>query len=413
MRILIFSVHYAPEITGNAPYVTSLAESLARRGHSVQVHTSMPFYPSWKIDSSYRGNAFAEQRNGVKVHRLRHYVPGNPKPALRMASELSAGLRAATAKWGPADAIVVVSPALFHAALVLARAARRGLPTLLWIQDYYSLGAEETGVGGARVGRILRRIEGWTARRATAVVSIHERFSRYAREGLMVSGDRIRTIRNWSHVAVSDSPTEGASDSLPRSFPEEFVVLHAGNQGVKQGLTNVVEAARIADQLRLPIRFVLMGGGNQGDSLREASIGVERISFIESVDTDDFLAALRSADVLLVNELPELHEMSVPSKLTSYFAAGRPVLAATDAQSITAEEVSRAGAGLIVPAAEPVALVEAVEELRSDRAMGAELGLRGPIYCSRLLSEERAIDEFEAVLLARSNGRGRNGSTPS
>ena len=55
MRILIIGVNYAPEPTGNAPYTTALARSLARRGHEVHVLTSYPHYPQWRVPDGWTG----------------------------------------------------------------------------------------------------------------------------------------------------------------------------------------------------------------------------------------------------------------------------------------------------------------------------------------------------------------------
>ena len=58
--------------------------------------------------------------------------------------------------------------------------------------------------------------------------------------------------------------------------------------------------------------------------------------------------------------------MSVPSKLTSYFATGLPIIAATDAGSVTAEEIEASGAGIRVDADRPELIVKAAMELRND-----------------------------------------------
>ena len=68
---------------------------------------------------------------------------------------------------------------------------------------------------------------------------------------------------------------------------------------------------------------------------------------------DDFQVALSAADFLLVNELPGVKDMAVPSKLTSYFNAGVPVVAATDDGSVTAAEIATSGGGVRVDAACP------------------------------------------------------------
>ena len=130
-------------------------------------------------------------------------------------------------------------------------------------------------------------------------------------------------------------------------WPEDVtVVLHAGNMGAKQGLANVLRASRLADQTNEPLLFVLMGDGNQRAEL-EAMGGNRCLQIIDPLPSDLFPQALQAADILLVNERGGVTEMAVPSKLTSYFATGRPVIAATDPGSITAEEIERLrGAGL-------------------------------------------------------------------
>lgn len=84
------------------------------------------------------------------------------------------------------------------------------------------------------------------------------------------------------------------------------------------------------------------------------------------------MAALQAADILLVNEAPGLQDMALPSKLTSYFASGRPVVAATSATSVAAAEIRAAAAGVQADAGESHALLAAVEALSIDAAQCAQ-----------------------------------------
>ena len=115
------------------------------------------------------------------------------------------------------------------------------------------------------------------------------------------------------------------------------------------------------------MRFVLLGHGSERERLQGARRRhLARCSFSSPLNDADFAAALASADSLLVNELPGVSEMAVPSKLTSYFSAGRPVVAATDVTGITAEEIRAADAGVVVPAGDPEALLDAAIALAAD-----------------------------------------------
>ena len=146
--------------------------------------------------------------------------------------------------------------------------------------------------------------------------------------------------------------------------------------GHKQGLEQVIAAARLAAERDEPVRFVLAGGGNQEADLRALGAGLPTLDFL-GVQPDGLHASLlAAADVLLLSERPTQLDMSLPSKLTSYLAAGRPILAAVPAGGASAGEIERSGAGLLVPAGEPAAILAALTRLRSEPVLAAELAIQ-------------------------------------
>ena len=102
--------------------------------------------------------------------------------------------------------------------------------------------------------------------------------------------------------------------------------------------------------------------------------------------------------MLLVNERPGLIEMSAPSKLTTYFEAGRPIVAATEPTSITAEEIERSGAGIRVAPGRPSAILEAVLTLRRDTDVAARDGSAGREYRRSSLDQRSSLDAFAALI---------------
>ena len=111
LRIAVMGVNHAPERSGIAPYTSRLAQSLAEHGHDVQVLTSRPHYPEWRVPAGYRNTKSAD--SAVRVRRFRHYIPRRPSLFRRMLFELSFGSRLAAARWGEVDVLICVSPALF------------------------------------------------------------------------------------------------------------------------------------------------------------------------------------------------------------------------------------------------------------------------------------------------------------
>lgn len=339
-KVLVIGINYAPEPTGISPYTTAMAEELVRRGRRVRVITSYPHYPWWRVPEEHRSLPRSSSVNGVRVTRLRHYVPRAPRTLTRALFEAAFGLRAVFSRWGRPDVVVLVSPALISSFLAVVRARIQRVRTITWVQDIYTLGVAEasTGTGAG----LIARLEGGLAAASDRVVVIHDRFRRVFVERLAVRTP-IDVVRNWSHVPEISGVDRAQTRARHGWGDDETIVLHAGAMGAKQGLENVVLAAREASRRAAPIRFVLLGDGNQRARL-EGMGGDPRLQFIDPLPDDEFLAVIAAADVLLVNERAGLTEMSVPSKLTTYFATGLPVVAAVDGSSTTHDEMVAAGA---------------------------------------------------------------------
>lgn len=409
IRITIIGLNYRPESTGNAPYTASLAEGLAKLGHKVHVITGYPHYPEWSLRDGYTGWTRTETINGVSVTRLRHHVPTSASTVGRLHMELSFGMRVVLARWNSPDVVLVVSPALFSSALAILRVrCRPNRPAVaIWIQDLYSRGVAETGTGGGRVTKAATRVEALILKSADGVAAIHDRFKKYMIGALGVPAERVEVIRNWTHLPPA--PTSGANDVRRRMGwgEDDVIVLHAGNMGKKQGLENVISAARIAEMRKSRVKFILMGDGNQRRHLEDLAAGLRHLEFVDPLPGEDFQRALAAADVLLVNELPGVRDMAVPSKLTSYFSAGVPVLAATDPESVTAYEVRSSGGGVVVSAADPEALVKAAELLSEDKHEAARLAANGLRFRHETLSEATAVAHYDELITSLATSRDR------
>jgi colanic acid biosynthesis glycosyl transferase WcaI len=399
VRVTIISINYAPEPTGIAPYTTRLAAGLTERGHDVRVLTGYPHYPQWKRDEASSKFRSEEVIDGVRVRRLSHYVPS--RLVGRPMMELSFGLQALTTRWRLPEVVLCITPPLLAAGMVAARARLRWQhPSVgVLVQDLYSRGVAETQVISGVAARMVAALESAVLRLADDVAVVHAGFTGDLVERLGVDRRRIREIRNWNHVESPDSSASAAFRRAHQWQPDDVVVLHAGNMGYKQGLENVIAAAELAQRSGSRARFVLLGDGNQRASLEAASAGVSALEFLPLVPEDEFPAALGAADVLLVNERPGVGHMAVPSKLTSYFRSGKPVLAATDPSGLTAGELVASGGGICVPADRPDLLLSEAVRLGSDRSLGDRIGDAGRRYCEEFLSETSALDRYEQWII--------------
>ncbi|MGW2014635.1 glycosyltransferase [Streptomyces sp. NPDC001927] len=390
------STNYAPEHAGIGPYATQIAEHWAASGHETHVLAGMPHYPAWSLDPAYaRVWRRTEERAGVVVHRRRHTVPARQtalKRAAFEASVLAHGLLAPPRMARP-HAVLAQMPSLAGGVIGAHLAARWRVPYVPVVQDLMGAAAAQSGIrGGDRAAALAARAETYALRRAALVGVIHETFvDKVAAMG--VDPRRIRLVPNWSHV---HGPSGSRAETRHRLGwgDGETVVLHSGNMGLKQGLDVLVEAARREPK----IRIVLLGDGNQRAHLEQLGADVPNLDFMEPVGDDEFPDTLAAADVLAVTQRASVLDMSVPSKLTSYFAAGRPVVASVAAEGGTAQEVLRSGAGVLVPPEDPDALLAEIRRLGSDPTAADALGAQGPRHVEAHLTRAAGLARIDALI---------------
>jgi glycosyltransferase involved in cell wall biosynthesis len=391
----VVGIYYAPDTTGIAPYTTDLCETLAANGASVHAVVGLPHYPQWKVSRGYRARPrYRETRNGVRITRVRHFVPRSQDVLRRGLYELTfgAGATAACSLDDP-DLVIGVTPNLAGAAAAARLARRRDVPLGVIVQDLVGLGARQSGIrGGAGMADRIARLESSVLRQADRLAVITDAFVQPLVDG-GVTPDRVDLLPNYVHVNPPAVTRAAARSELdwPLDRP---IAVHAGNMGLKQGLHSVVEAARIADRRGSDLLFMLVGDGSTRRGLERQAAGLDSIRFVDPLSSEDFPLALAAADCLLLNERPGVQDMSMPSKLTSYLAAGRAVIAATEPTSAAAAEIRRSGGGVLVAPGDPAGLLAALQDVARDPDRSADLGRAGRAYAERSLSRSAARDRI-------------------
>jgi glycosyltransferase involved in cell wall biosynthesis len=397
-HVVIFGINAFPEVIGIAPYTSKLVSFLGDAGWDVELVTGLPHYPEWQVPASYQ---FPWRRSewcgGVMTTRLRHAVPGRQTAARRglyEATFFANGIARRPFTRTP-DLFIGVVPSLSGGMLATAYGARYRRPSVIVVQDLMANAAAQSGMaGGCKAAGPTRMLEGATLRRADHVVVVSNAF-RETIQNYRVPDERITELRNWSHFGEPTCDRACARAALGWN-PGETIVLHAGNMGLKQGLENVILTARLARAADPSIRFVLLGGGSQRARLEQLAGGLANVSFLDPLPEADFPNILAASDLLLVNERKSVIDMSLPSKLTSYFRAGRPVIAAVPDGS-TAAEIRRSQAGIVVAAEAPGELLNAIHQLAADPARASALGAAGSRYAHDVLCEAAVLANYERL----------------
>jgi colanic acid biosynthesis glycosyl transferase WcaI len=409
IRALIVGINYLPEQTGFAPHLSYLAESLASHGHVVTVLTGFPFAPLWKRWSEYRGRLFSREIvNGVEVIRSTHFIPRRPGAmAQRILMEgsfvLMALLSLSKSQQAPWNVVVYCGAQPSLAMLAKGLAAWCGVPYVVSIQDLAAQAATDVGIVKHRLlSTLLERFEYAAYRGAARAFVLCQAFSdalvahRYPVEAvhLLRSPIDVELVR-----PVPPTPRFRAQHNLS---PDNFVVLYSGSMGLKQGLENVIAAAHGLRQTAPDVRWVLVGDGEVKPIL-ERRIAEQQlqdcVKLLPLQPAEEMAEMFASADVLLLNQVATVKATVIPSKLLTYMAAGRPVLAAVHPLSQGAVLLVEADGGLVVAPDDPRALGEGVMRLRgADAPSRAGMAQRNRAFAEAHFDKKRIVARQEDVL---------------
>lgn len=377
-QVLIVTTNYWPEPTGIAVYTTDLAETLQQNGQDVSVLTSLPHYPWWHIPSEYSHlGEGASEHNKVSVMRANHLIPTEMDALKRMRFEFSLwwNLRRVSKRLNDDDIYVVISCIPTVAAGVVGRrlAKKFKVPFGLIVQDLSGAGAKQSGLrGGNGIAKVAEYIETSVVRAADRVVVVSPAMGdAVLRMG--VPAEQLKFIPNYSAREIHQHDMREARERFGWD-QSDFIVIHTGNMGAKQGLENVVAASMLL-KTDSNIKIYLVGHGNREKELKEISAGLKNIEVLPAVSDEVYPFLLSAADLLLVSERPTQMDMSLPSKLTSYLFSSKPVLAAVPSGGATWKYLD--GIAELIEAGQPEALANAIENLIVNHHRREELSRLG------------------------------------
>ena len=417
MRILVLGINYWPEETGIAVFSTGRCEYLAAQGHQVTMCTAFPYYPQWRVPDEYRWRLFArEVRNRVTILRSYLYVPRRVTSARRVlheASFIASSCLRMLAGQRP-DLLLTVSPPLGLAATSVLLSRLWKIPYVFHVTDLQPDTALDLGMlPSGRLIEGLYAVERLGYRHAALISTLTETMRRrIVSKGIPL--EKVTLFSDWADPSLFAVPLTGGGETFRRAFGlgDRFLVVHAGNMGVKQGLEVVLDAAE-RSQDRPEITYLLVGDGAMRPTLeaKAKALGLSNIRFLPLQPREVFLDMLAAADVCLVTQQRTVADIVFPSKVLTLMAAGRPVIASLSPSSQVATVVTEAGAGVVVQPEDPQGLLEAILALCSDSGGCRAMGERGRAYASEHWDRERILPAMEARLLQVIGDSSRREST--
>ncbi len=407
MNLLVLCPHYAPDVAPTGEVMTQIVEQLAARGHRLHVVTSLPWYRHHAIDAGWEGRAVrhtdTEWGRITRVHPFPTDKRNIPARGLAFAGFTAlSGLAGLLSRSRP-DAVLAMSPPLTLGAAGWAAARAHRVPFVFNIQDVFPDVAVELGaISNPKVIAAASWLERETYLRADAVTVLSEDLKANVaakisgRRGSSGSASKIRVIPNFIDTEWIRPQERENSYRRDHGLEGKTVVMYAGNVGFSQSLDLVLAAATHLTH-DPQVVFVINGGGSARPGLEQAAAGLSNVQFVDMAPKDRLPEVAAAADIHVVPLRTGLARSSVPSKLYTILAAGRPVVASVDPGTEVARTVIDAGAGLAVPPDDAEAFTKAIERLIQAPQEAAAMGAAGRRFVEQWASPAAVAEAYELL----------------
>ena len=394
------------------PFQAELSRELARLGHTIE-HTFSGQYAS--------GKGMLERRPGDPeslsfraIQASRPFEKYSPVGRVRFERSFARTWTDQLVKERP-DLVVACNVPLFALHRFARFARHSGLPYVLWHQDVFSIAL------GEELERRLNRLpvvprpmvragsqyftslEREVVESARRVVAIDDAFVRqYEAWGLDTS--HVEVIPNWApidEIVPRERDNEWAGANLGRQEP--LRLLYAGTLGRKHNPLLLVDLLEGLRQRGVDAELTVISEGEGAELLAESAAARPAIAaFVRLLPfqpAEQLSQVLGSGDVLVALLEPGASKFSIPSKVLSYLASGRPVLGIMPAANPAAADIEQVGGCVVQPDHDGVAAAVAwLETLAHDPRRRADLGRRGRELAVQRFGIESIAKRFLAVI---------------
>ncbi len=348
MRILVVTQYFWPENFR----INDLCAELVQRGHDVTVLTGKPNYPEGVVFDGFKKDpSLFNQFQGCKVVRVPILTRGQNSSIQLVLNYMSYALSASfigafKLHKKNYDIIFVFEPSPVTVGLpaIFLKTIKK-VPVVFWVLDLWPETLEAVGVvKSPRLLMLIGRLVSFIYNQCDLILGQSKSFINSI-ENYCDDREKIRYFPNWSEDVFLSEHDISIND-VDR-FEDSFKVLFAGNIGESQDFPSIVKAVEILKTKKSKVKLFIVGDGR-------AFSGLE--SQIKEKNLEDYIYLLgrhplevmasfyASADALLVSlKESKVFAMTIPGKVQSYMAAGKPILSMVDGECNRVIEEAKCG----------------------------------------------------------------------
>lgn len=379
-------------------------EEMAKRGHYVHAITGTPNYPMGEIYEGYEHNKrLNEEHEGVyythvsiiprkqdPIHRLLNYH-SYPITACQEINHLRGDFDVVFAN--QSSPVMMVEPAIKYA-------RKWNKKVVMYCMDLWPA---SLCVGGIKKDSFLYKYYYKRSKKIYQNVDIilvtSRLFKKYFVDEFGIDESKIEYLPQY---AISEF------DSIPEMPDKDSVdFVFAGNVGTAQNLFVILKAAKEIQNSRVTdhgkkIFFHIIGDGQELDNLKEyaRANSINNVVFHGRKPSSEMPKYYAYADAMIVTLTGDpLVSLTLPAKVQSYLAAGKPILASANGE--IANVILESCAGFCSKADDAQAFVEIIKQfIKSDNHV--LFGKNAKKYYDEHFSREIVMDKLETILNAYS-----------
>jgi glycosyltransferase involved in cell wall biosynthesis len=365
MRLLIWTQYFWPENF----QINKLAQALKENGVQVTVVTGKPNYPKGQFFPGYKAAGVQyENYDGIDLIRLPMLPRLEGRASHLIANYVSFilsgyGIGPLALRGRDFDAVLVYAPSpLLQVLPAIFISWLKKAPLVVWVQDLWPQALQATGfVQNRCLLRVIEVAVGYIYKYSDSILIQSEAF-KASIQSFIKNNSKIVYFPNVIEDLQESASSASDYSELVAQISNKFSVVFAGNIGHAQSCETIIAAAELLREY--PIDFYLVGSGSK-DTFIATDIQDRKITNVimtGQISPDVMPQIYSAATVLLITLKNDVAlSVTVPSKLQTYFAAGKPIIASLNGEA--ARLVCESNSGLTCPAEDAAALAEAVLEL--------------------------------------------------
>lgn len=395
MKILVVTQYFWPEEFR----INDICKGLKEAGHDVEVLTGLPNYPEGKI---YKGYSWfkkgVKEYNGIKIMRV-PMIPRGKNSSMMLALNyvsfmVNASLKSLTLMGKKYDRVFVfqVSP-ITSAVPAIILSKLKKIPSYIYIQDlwpetFYSIINIKNKKVRSKMKNICNKIYNSFDKLLIASKGYEDIL---LREGF--KKNKFEYFPQWAEDFYSESLKKVSENRI-------FTVTFAGNIGKAQSVDTIIEAANLAKENK-NIKWQIIGDGSEFENIKDL---VKKYSLENTVDllgrkpAKDMPKYFSSSDGLIVTlKNEEILKVTLPAKVQSYMAAGKPIIASISGEG--SRIIKESKSGLVGEAEDYKALYENVIKLydmkENERIC---IGNNGKEFFKENFTRDKLLNQLEVIM---------------